>query len=160
MGGQGSRAFVIAFLVLAAGACAYDGQAAVGDQAVKVCSLVSLAEMKKLAPWPSSVDQHAKAEEVSLPPRSLCVYPTAQIQVEPYRQQIIDTARKRAQLDPVAGIGDEAYIGNNRNLFALVYAKVGPHLLTVEMEIPVGKKFETAKPTAVEIAKAFAAKLR
>jgi len=160
MGGQGSRMCTTTLLVVAAGAFAYAGQATAGDQAVKVCSLLSLAEMKKLAPWPSNVDQHAKAEEISLPLRSLCVYPTAQVQVEPYRQPIIDTARSRAQLDPVAGIGDEAYIGNNRNLFALVYVKVGPHLLTVEMEIPVGKKFETAKPTAVEIAKAFAAKLR
>ena len=125
-----------------------------------VCSLMSLAEMKKLAPWPSNVDQYAKAEGVSLPQRSSCVYPTAQIQVEPYRQQTIDMVRKTVRLDPVAGLGDEAYVGNNKNLFALIYAKVGPHLLGVEMDIPPGKTFESVKPTALEIAKAFATKLR
>ena len=88
------------------------------------------------------------------------MYPTAQVQVEPYNPQIIDKARRTAQLDPVAGIGNEAWIRNNRNLFAVIYAKVGAHLLTVEMEIPVGKKFETTKQTAIEIAEAFAAKLR
>jgi hypothetical protein len=159
MSAKRSRTCAATFLLLAATAFSCSGHTA-GYQAVKACSLVSLAEMKKLAPWPANVDQHAKAEELSLPSRSLCVYPTAQVQVEPYSQQIIDSARKSAPLDPVAGIGNEAYIRNNRDLFAVIYAKVGPHLLTVEMEIPAGKKFDTAKPTAIEIAKAFAAKLK
>ena len=42
----------------------------------------------------------------------------------------------------------------------MIYAKVGSHLLTVETEIPAVKTFEATKPTAIEIAKAFAAKLR
>ena len=155
-----SEKCAIALLMLAAGTVAYAGQATGSSQAVKVCSLVSLAEMKKLAPWPPNVDQSAKAEEVVLPQRSLCVYPTAQVQVESYRTQIIDSARKTARLDPIPGIGDEAYIRNNRNLFAVIYAKVGPHLLTVEMEIAEGQTFETAKPTVIEIAKAFTTRLR
>ena len=160
MGGQRSGRCAIALLVLAAGAVTYAGQATPADKAVNVCSLVSLAEMKKLAPWPPDVDQHAKAEGVSLPQRSMCVYPTAQVQVEPYAQQRIDIVRKRVRLDPVAGIGDEAYIGNNSNLFALILAKVGPHLLGVETDIPPGKTFDSVKPTAIEIAKVFVAKLR
>jgi hypothetical protein len=155
-----SRTCGIALLVLAASTLAYGEQATGSYQAVKACSLLSLAEMKKLAPWPANLDQQAKAEELALPQRSLCVYPTAQVQVEAYRSQIIESARKTAPLDPVPGVGDDAYIRNNQNLFAVIYAKVGPHLLTVEMEIPVGKTFDSAKPTAIEIAKAFAAKLR
>ena len=160
MGGRSSGKCAVALLVLAAGTVAYAGQATGSYQAVKPCSLVSLAEMKKLAPWPPSVDASAKAEEMALPQRSLCVYPTAQVQIEPYRVQIIDSAKKTARLDPVPGVGDEAYIRNNQNLFAVIYAKVGPHLLTVEMDIAPGKTFETAKPTVIEIAKAFATKLR
>ena len=159
MGWRHMERFVIACLLSAAWSAAYAKQATGGYQ-VKACSLMSLAEMKKLAPWPSSIDQSAKAEEVALPQRSLCVYPTAQVQIESYRPQIVESARKTARLDPVPGVGDEAYIRNNQNLFAVIYAKVGPHLLTVEMEIPVGQTFETAKPTIIEIAKAFAARLR
>lgn len=155
---QSIAACAMALWLVIAGGTAHASQG--GYQPVKVCSLVSLAEMKKLAPWPASVDSYAKAEEMSLPGRSLCVYPTAQAQVEAYRPQIIESARKAGKLDSVPGIGDEAYLRNNRNLFVVVYARVGPHLLTVEMEIPPGKTFESARPTAIEIAKAFASKLR
>jgi hypothetical protein len=150
---------LVAFSFLAAGAVAHAGQVNPSAPAVKVCALVSLAEMKKLAPWPANVEQHAKAEELSLPGRSLCVYPTAQVQVEPYREQILESARKTAQLDRVAGIGDAAYARNNK-VSALIYAKVGPQLLTVEVDIPPGKTFENVKPTAIEIAKTFVTKLR
>ena len=74
-----------ALLMVVAGNFAYAGQATGSYQAVKACSLVSLAEMRALAPWPPDVDQSAKAEDVTLPQRSLCVYPTAQVQVESYR---------------------------------------------------------------------------
>lgn len=149
----------VAVLIMVSSTVAHAQQAAGGYQGIKACSLVPLAEMKKIAPWPPDVVQ-PEAEEVGLAQRSLCVYPTAQVQVEPYRSQIIDSARKTARLDSVPGVGDEAYIRNDRDLFAVIYVKSGPHLLTVEMEIAPGSTYETTKPKVVEIAKAFAAKLR
>jgi hypothetical protein len=77
-----------------------------------------------------------------------------------YRQQTVDAARKAGKLDPVAGVGDEAYVHNNKERFAELYARVGPHLLTVQLDIATNKTFETSKPALVELAKAFAAKLR
>ena len=44
--------------------------------------------------------------------------------------------------------------------YAELYARVGPHLLTVQLNIPTGKTFETSKPSLIALAKAFAAKLR
>jgi len=67
---------------------------------------------------------------------------------------------KDAKLEAVAGVGEAAWLRNNRNMFAELAAKVGPHLLTVQTSIDRGKTFETSKPQLLELGKAFAAKLR
>lgn len=132
-----------------------------GYQVVKVCPLVSLAEVKKLAPWAPHLDPFAKAEEEALGAYgSSCNYPTVHVQVMAFRQQTIDALRKRGPLEPVAGIGDEAYVQNNRNNYAELYAKIGNHLLTVQRDIGTDETFETVKPSLIALGKAFAAKLR
>jgi hypothetical protein len=128
---------------------------------VKVCSLVSLAEVKKLAPWAAHLDSFAKAEEEAVGTQgSSCNYPTAHVQVMAYRQETLDAARKAYKLDPVAGVGDEAYVRNNKGRFAELMARVGPHLLTVQLDIGTNQTYETSKPSLVALADAFAAKLR
>lgn len=128
---------------------------------VSVCSLVSLAEVKKLAPWPPHLDAFAKAEEEAIGTRgSSCNYPTAHVQVMAYRQQTIDAVRKSSTLEPVAGIGDEAYVRNNRDRYAELFARVGPHLLTVQLDIGDDQAFDQARPALVELAKAFASRLK
>ena len=130
-------------------------------QVVKVCSLLSLADVKKLAPWPPQLDSFAKAEEQALGTYgSSCNYPTATVQVMVFSQRSLDYARKIYKLDPVAGVGDEAFLRNNQNNFAELMVRVGPHLLTVQLNIGTNQTYETAKPTLVELGKAFAAKLR
>jgi len=57
-------------------------------------------------------------------------------------------------------VGDEAYVHNNKERFAELYTRVGPHLLTVQMDIGTNQKFDTVKPSLIELAKVFAAKLR
>ncbi len=128
---------------------------------VAVCSLVSLAEVKKLAPWAPHLDAFAKAEEEAIGPQgSSCNYPTAHVQVMAYRQQTIDAARKSSTLEPVGGIGDEAYVRNNRDRYAELFARVGPHLLTVQLDIGDDQTFDEARPALVELAKAFASRLK
>ena len=128
---------------------------------IEVCALVPLQDVKKLAPWPPHIDLFAKAEEEAIGPQgSSCNYPTAQVQVMAFNQRMLDAARKAGTLEPVAGVGDEAWVRNNRNLFAEIYARVGPHLLTVQTDIGTGKTFESEKPTLIALAKAFVAKLR
>lgn len=128
---------------------------------VEVCALVSLAEVKKLAPWPPHIDPFAKAEEEAIGPQgSSCNYPTAHVQVMAFNQRMLDGARKAGTLEPVSGVGDEAWVRNNRNMFAELYARVGPHLLTVQTDIGTGKTFESEKPTLIALAKAFVSKLR
>jgi len=73
-------------------------------QVVKVCSLATVAEVKKFAPWPPHMDRFAKAEEEAIGTRgSSCNYPTVHVQVLSFRQQTIDTAHKAGKLEPVQG---------------------------------------------------------
>jgi hypothetical protein len=154
----------LAVVVVVVGVCAavpLAGEQTAGSkyQVVKVCSLLTVAEVKKLAPWEPMFDQ-MKIEEEGFGGGSSCNYPTATVQVMQFRQGTIDAMGKDAVLEPVAGVGDAAWLRNNRNMFAELAAKVGPHLLTVQTSIDRGKTFETSKPQLLALGKAFAAKLR
>ena len=128
---------------------------------VEVCALVSLADVKKLAPWPPHIDPFAKAEEEAIGSSgSSCNYPTAHVQVMAFNQRMLDAARKAGKLEPVPGVGDEAWIRNNRDRFAELYVRIGPHLLTVQTDIGINETFDSEKPTLIALAKAFVAKLR
>ena len=128
-------------------------------QIVKVCSLLTVAEVKKLAPWEPMFDQ-MKIEEEGIGGGSSCNYPTAAVQVMQFRQGTIDALSKQYKLEAVAGVGDAAWLRNNRDMFAELMAKVGPHLLTVQTSISRGKTFETSKPELLNLGRGFAAKLR
>jgi hypothetical protein len=155
----------VAIAVATAGAEAREQTAArkAGEkyQVVKVCSLLSLAEVKKLAPWAPHLDSFAKAREEPLGTYgSSCNYPTADVQVMSFQRATIDTLKGSRKLEPVPGVGDEAYVSNNADMFAELYARVGPHLLTVQMGIAPGESFTTRRPALVQLGQAFAAKLR
>ena len=128
-------------------------------QVVKVCALLTVAEVKKLAPWEPMFDQ-MKIEEEGVVGGSSCSYPTATVQVMQFRQATIDAMGKTGKLEAVAGVGDAAWLHNNRDMFAELAAKVGPHLLTVQTSIDRGQTFETSKPELLALGRAFAAKLR
>jgi len=128
-------------------------------QVVKVCSLLTVAEVKKLAPWEPMFDQ-MKVEEEAFTGGSSCNYPSVTVQVMQFRQATIDALAKNGKLESVTGVGDGAWLRNNQNLFGEMLVKVGPHLLTVQADISRGKTFDTLKPTLLELGKAFAAKLR
>src|SRR4029453_9213943 len=141
------------FLVLFA-ACSVSAQTP-PYKVVKVCPLVTLAEVKKLAPWAPHLDPIAKAEEEPMAQGSACNYPTVRVQVLAFRQQLLDSARKTGKLEPVSGVGDGAYVQNNKNRYAELIARVGPHMLTVQQDIATDKTFDTTKPSLVGWGKFF-----
>ena len=163
MAGVAVRVLVMIVVAVCAGATnivgAEPAAAARGQyQVVQVCSLLTVAEVKKLAPREPIFDQ-MKVEEEGFGGGSSCNYPTATVQVMQFRQTTIDTLGKDAKLEAVPGLGD-VWFRNNRNLFGELAVKVGPHLLTVQMGISRGETFDTLKPTLLGPGKAFAAKLR
>lgn len=127
---------------------------------IKVCELLPKEEVRKHFPWEAMFDQMKIEEEAIGPEGSSCSYPSVHVQVLPYTQSFIDAARKAGGLEPVAGVGDEAYFRNNNNLFAELYARIDKRILTLQASVPRDGKAETVKPALVNLAKAYVAKLR
>jgi hypothetical protein len=154
--------FVLTVLGIYAGhSQAWEGDQGSKYQVIKACSLISLAEAKKLAPWAPHLDPFAKAQEEPLGSYgSACEYPTFGIQIMQFNPGTIAAMGKDGSLESVAGVGDEAWARNNRNTYAELAARVGPHLLTVQLSIDTGKTFEGTKPSLIEIGKALAGALR
>lgn len=125
---------------------------------ILVCPLVSKAEVKKHLPWNPVMDQFPLEEEAVGPTGSSCSYPTVRVQVLPYTKSMVDAMHKQGKLEPISGIGDEAYFHNNKNRFAEFYAKVGNRLLTLQSSS--SGKVEEIKPGVLSLAKVFVAKLR
>jgi hypothetical protein len=60
-------------------------------------------------------------------------------------------------------VGDAAYLRANKKRsveFAELYARVGAHVLTLQLDVPNGSSTAALKRALTALAKAFAAKLR
>ena len=125
---------------------------------INACSLVPKAEVKKNLPWKSALDGLPVNEEAVGASGSSCGYPSVFIQIIPFSPRMIDLARKQGGLEPISGVGDEAYFHNNSDRYAEVYVKVGERLLTLQADLD--GNLGTVKPGVVNLAKAYVAKLR
>jgi hypothetical protein len=125
---------------------------------INACSLVPKAEVKKNLPWIAAFDGLPVKEEAVGPSGSSCKYPSVFIQVLTFSRGTIDQARKQGGVEPISGIGDEAYFHNNSDRYAEVYVKVGERLVTLQANLH--ENLGTVKPGVVNLAKVFAAKLR
>ena len=124
---------------------------------ISACSLVPKEQVKQFLPWLPALDQMAVEEEAIGTYGSSCNYPSVFIQVLPFSQGTIDSARKNGRLEPIREVGDEAYFHNNRDRYAELYVKVGTHLLTLQAN--VHDKIESVKPGVLGLAKLLADKL-
>lgn len=130
-----------------------------GPQRVQVCSLVAKAEVKKHLPWMDALDQMPVEEEPVGANGSSCNYPTVHVQVLPYTPNFIESMKKSGPLEPITGVGDEAWFHNNKNRFAELTVKVGPRLLTLQADADDGK-MDAVKPKVISLARVYVAKLR
>jgi hypothetical protein len=125
---------------------------------VEVCKLVPKEEVKKHLPWMDVFDRMPLVEEPIGTSGSSCEFPTVGVQVLAFSQGFVDAARKSAPLEPVSGVGDEAYFRNNQNRYAELLVRVGPRLLTLQASAE--GKMDAVKPRVIELAKVYVAKLR
>jgi hypothetical protein len=155
---------VAALFPLVAGASALardNNQARAGavPQVTKVCPLVTLAEVKKFAPWPPHMDQFAKPEEEPVGQSgSACEWPTVRVQV--LSGSSLEAFRKEGAKEPVSGVGDEAYLRDNRGRYAELAARVGKQTLTLQLSIRQGQTFESVKPSLIGLARLYVERLR
>jgi len=154
-------AYLIAAVALAAAlpAAQKPGGSAPAPSKIDACSLLTKAEVKEHLPWASHVDRLPVEREDIGETGSACNYPTVYIQIFPYSRHSMDAAHKSRKQEPVAGVGDEAYISANRTYYAELIVKVGPRMMTLQASIPRGATYETTKPKTIALAKALIAKL-
>src|SRR5689334_7138345 len=80
------------------------------SQRIQACSLLPKEEVKKHLPWKPIFDARAPEEEPIGAAGSSCNYPSVDIQVLPFSQGFLDSARKQTGgVETIGGIGDEAY---------------------------------------------------
>jgi len=133
--------------------------AAPQGQRISVCSLLPKEEVKKHIPWIPLLDSMKPEEEPIGTAGSSCNYPSVHIQVLPFTERFLETAKKKGGLETIAGVGDEAYFHNNRNHYAELYVRVGKHMLTLQASVPNDGKIESVKPGVLSLAKALVTKL-
>jgi hypothetical protein len=131
---------------------------------VHACSLLSKAEVKKIVPWPDFLDQMPVNEE-AIAGGTACNYPTVHVQVmtnDPGRWKGFVNALKNSPMETIPGVGDEAYLRDNKGYFAEFVARVGGQILTIQRSLDSmqGMTMEKAKPGIIELAEAYVAKLR
>ena len=153
----GCAAAAAALLLLSARTVARAQAPAAG---IKVCALVPKAEVKRLIGGTQTFDMFPPEEEAIGNYGSSCNYAGVMVQVLPFSQGTIDAARKRGRLEPVAGVGDQAFLFENPQGYAELYVKVGTRLLTLQRDVPTGKKVADVRAGTVALAQALVAKLR
>src|SRR5262245_12283048 len=110
-------------------------------QKISACSLLTREEVKSLSPWPPLLDP-LETQEDSLQNGTACTYPNVHIQVlsmsqDQWKRWI--NSFKNPSLEAVSGVGDEAYLRDNRQMWAELCAKVGPQVLTIQMDLKDGE---------------------
>jgi hypothetical protein len=165
------RAVILTGLIAAAVGATLQAQARSGrpDAAprIRACALLPAAEVKRLAALPDPLNLFEKLppEEEPVGSGSSCNYPSLHVQIDPFAWSTIDSLRTRnpSQFEAVPGVGDAAFVRANKASsieFAELYARVGPHILTIQMDVPDGKTTASVKPGLVALANAYVAKLR
>ena len=127
---------------------------------IQVCALLPKEEVKTHIPWIPVLDRIPIEEEPIGASGSSCNYPSVHIQILPFSQSFLDTARKRGGLETIGDVGDEAYFHNNSNRYAELYVRTGKHILTLQANVPNDGSIESVKPGVLSLAGALLAKLR
>ena len=159
---------MIAVFCATAQAQARSGQGSAAKPPIRACALLPASEVKKLAALPDPLNLYATMppDEEPVGKGSSCNYPNLHVQIDPFDWATIDSMRLKnsAQFEAVPDIGDAAFLRANKPApsleFAELYARVGSHVLTIQMDVPDGKSTASVKPGLVALAKAYAAKLR
>jgi len=152
-------------IVLAISFGVFSQQATASEDPTKhACSVLPRAEVRKHVPWPDQMEQiFPQEQEDQFANGSGCEYPSVRVQVmsttpEQWRRWI--ETSKNPTVERVAGVGDEAYIRDNKGRFAEFYAKSGAHLVSLQKNLNPGETTQATKPQLVALAKALVEKLR
>jgi hypothetical protein len=131
--------------------------------AIRACSLLTGDVVTQVTPY----DKAALDLVMRIPPQedsvgssgSACSYGGITMQVDPFTPAVFEKQRGKDWV-PIAGVGDTAYFFDRRGRWAELYVRVGEHVLTIQMDIPMGRTAATVQPNVVALARAILPKLR
>jgi hypothetical protein len=151
----------IALAVALSGAAEY--ATAANDPTQHACSVLTRAEVRKHVPWADTMESiFPQEEEDRFANGSGCEYPSVRVQImstSPDQWKRWVDASKNPTVERVAGVGEEAYVRDNKGMFAELYAKSGQHLVSLQKSLKTGETTQTSKPRLIALAKAVVAKL-
>jgi len=160
------RQAVTSLLLMAglAGPVAAQGSgAATGGTRVRACSLLT----KELIALTTPYEKQALTTVLLVPPMedpiapsgSACSYGGVTLQIDPFPAQTLERQR-RPEWVAVPDVGDVAYFHDNRGEYAELYLRAGARVVTVQMDVPMGRTAASIRGNAVALAKAVLAKLK
>ena len=137
---------------------------AASDPTMHACSVLTRAEVRKIMPWSDQMERiFPNEEEDQFANGSGCEYPSVRVQImstSPDQwQRWVDTS-KNPSVERVAGVGEEAYIRDNKGMFAELYAKSGPYLVSLQKSLKPGETTQASKAQLIALGQALVAKLR
>jgi hypothetical protein len=138
--------------------------AAASDPTMHACAVLTRAEVRKLVPWSDQMESiFPQEEEDRFANGSGCEYPSVRVQImstSPDQWQRWVETSKNPTVERVADVGEEAYIRDNKGMFAELYAKSGPYLVSVQKSLKPGETTQASKAQLIALGKALIAKLR
>jgi hypothetical protein len=151
----------LAIASLACGLVAVTASAAVaGDAqvpaAIKACSILSKEEVKKHVPWNAVADSIPPDETPVGATGTSCQYPSVLIRLLP-RGKESGQPIQGTTMEPITGVGDEAFFRSNRNRYAELYVRAGRH--TLMLQASANGNIDLAKTQVISLARALIAKL-
>ena len=141
-------------------------QAARGAQtakpAVRACALLTKEVVTQVTPY----DKKTLDLVLTVPPMedslgasgSACSYGGITMQVDPFAPAVFERQKKNTWV-VVPGLGDTAYFVDNSGRWAELYVNAAGRVLTIQMDIPMGKTAASIQPNVIALAKAILPKL-
>jgi hypothetical protein len=91
---------------------------------------------------------------------STCEYGGVLLQVDPFTSPARIEETLAAKWTRVPGLGDIAYFHDNIGEWAELYVRAGERVITIQMDVPTGRKAESIKPNVIALAEAILPKLK
>jgi len=176
--GEVAAAGLLALALVATGAAAgassapqaaSAAKAQAADSKVRVCTLLSADEIKKIAGahTPSGVGKRPPEEEPLSSGGSVCNYGGVDVMLDVVPVAGFEANKARygpsTKFEKIAGIGDAAYYmdqpGDQSSRLLGVYARAGQHVVVLTMTVVPPETAAGLKPTVIALGKAAAAKL-
>jgi hypothetical protein len=133
-----------------------------GTAAPGACTLLTTELVMEHSP----ASKEALKEMMKVPPRedkidatgSACHHGDIVLQINPFPMANFDPMFGR--WTPVPNLGDKAYFRDNKGRWAELALVAGGRMITVQIDVPAGKKAESIQSNNVALAKAVLAQLK